>query len=126
MAWSYDATTLDTSKRNQVRFKLGDTVSTDALLQDEEIDYLLSQNNDVVLTAAIEGCLAIITALSGAVDFSIGPYSESQGDRLKNYQTLYRILQAQTVRLNTPLSEAPTTEPIFYYGMLSNAGVTDE
>lgn len=126
MSWTYNPANLDTSKRDQVRFKLGDTVEADGLLQDEEIDFLLEQANGNVLNACIQGCVSIITFLSGFVDFKIGPYSESQGSRLNAYQVLYRQLLAQAARMNPPLAEAPTTAPVFHYDMMSLEGPEHE
>lgn len=122
MAWTYNPNCLSTSKKDQVRFKLGDTVEADGLLQDEEIEFLLAQAGSDVLQASAQGCISIISLLSGAVDFKIGPYSESQGSRLTAYQNLYQQLQAQAARLNSPIAEAPTTDPVFYYDMMSLEG----
>ena len=122
MAWTYNPEDLSTSKRDQVRFKLGDTVEADGLLQDEEIDFLLEQANDDVLRASIQGCLSIISFLAGYTDFKIGPYSESQESRLNAFQILYRQLLAQVARLTAPLAEAPTTAPVFHYDMMSLEG----
>lgn len=119
MAWSYDPTSLATSKKDQIRFKLGDTVEADALLQDEEIEFLLAQSNGDVLQASIQACISIISILSGFTDFKVGPYSESQGSRLSAYRSLYRMLLAQAARMNAPLAEAPTTAPVFHYDMMT-------
>lgn len=126
MAWTYDPSKLSTSKRDQVRFKLGDTVEADGLLQDEEIDFLLEQAGGDVLRASIQGCQSIISFLSSFVDFKIGPYSESQGSRLNAYQILYRQLLAQVARMNPPIAEQPTTSPVFHYDMMSLEGPNHE
>ena len=118
MAWSYDPTTLSSSSKDQVRFKLGDTVEEEALLQDEEIEFLLAQNNGSVIQATIAACMSIISILSGVTDFRIGPYSESQGNRLKAYQALYQTLLAQASRLNSPIAKDPTTTSVFHYDMM--------
>lgn len=126
MSWSYDPVRLATSKRDQVRFKLGDTIEEDALLQDEEIDFLLLEAHDDVMRASIQGCLAIISVLSGAVDFKIGPYSESQGTRLQSYRTLYSRLLAQEIGVKPPIAQTPTTSAIFHYDMMTTEGFNHE
>lgn len=125
MSWSYVANYLAISKKDQVRFKIGDTVAADGLLQDEEIEFLLSQNDGDVLRTAISCCISIISVLSGFTDFKVGPYSESQGSRLTAYQTLHRMLLDEATKINSPIAEVPTTSQIFYYNMMS-AGDTDD
>jgi hypothetical protein len=126
MAWTYDPVNLAESKTHQVRFKLGDTVESDALLQDEEIDFLLQQTGNDVLRASIQGCLSIISVLSGLVDFRVGPYSESQGSRLKAYELLLAQLQAQVAGFQPPMANAPTTTPVFHYDMMTTEGFNHE
>ena len=52
MAWTYDATLLSIStsvgRRYSVRLIIGDTDTTDQQLQDEEIDFFLSQGGDSI------------------------------------------------------------------------------
>ena len=122
MAWTYNPNCLSISKKDQVRFKLGDTVEADGLLQDEEIEFLLTQAGGDVLQASVQGCASIISLLSGIVDFKIGPYSESQSNRLNAYQNMYTRLQAQAARINSPVAESPTTDPVFHYDMMSTEG----
>lgn len=126
MSWSYNPETLKDDKKDQVRLKLGDTDESDALLQDEEILFLLEQSNDNVLKASVQGCLLIISKLSGLVDFKVGPYSESQGDRLKSYQLLYSMLSSQAAIACAPLAKTPTTGAVFHYDMMSIGGCEHE
>ncbi|MDD2230535.1 MAG: hypothetical protein PHY48_14135 [Candidatus Cloacimonetes bacterium] len=122
MSWSYDPENLATSKKDQVRFKLGDTVEADGLLQDKEIEYLLEQANGNVLAATLQGCQSIISRLSGMIDFSVGPYSESHGNRLASYRALYDQLMLQMSGMNPPIGAKPTTGTIFSYDMMAKDG----
>ena len=67
MTWSYDPTTLDTNKTNQVRFLAGDTESTDPLVQNEEIVFALTQRNSIYGAAAIV-CRTIAAKFSRQAD----------------------------------------------------------
>lgn len=122
MAWSYDLTALSESKKDQVRFKLGDTFPEDPMLQDEEIAFLLEQNGDDVTKVAIAACDVIISKLSSIPDFKIGPYSETQGSRLTAYRSLRNLLIMQSIRTNAPIAQAPSTSPVFYYDMMITEG----
>ena len=57
MAWTYDPTNLDKStaagRLNVVRFLVGDTEATKPQVQDEEINFGLSESQDDVYYAAI-------------------------------------------------------------------------
>lgn len=56
MAWTYDPTDLDTTtasgRLNSVRLLVGDTDTLDQQVQDEEIVFSLSQNNNSIYSAA--------------------------------------------------------------------------
>lgn len=117
--WSYDPTNLENSLKDQVRLALGDTDIDSPLLQDEEIEFLLKTNGNDIQATTLAGCSSIIAMLSQEVNFKVGPYSESQDNRLKAFQTLYTQLLTQAGRLSPPLMKSPTTTPIFNYDMLS-------
>lgn len=53
MSWSYDASMLATSALFRVRFLSGDVDTTDQLVQDEEITYLLTQTTNETIAAAM-------------------------------------------------------------------------
>ena len=122
MSWSYDPALLLDSKKDQVRFKLGDTNPDSPVLEDEEIDFLLVQSGDDVLRATISACDGIISKISSIPDFRIGPYSESQGNRLSAYRSLRATLTAQLARLNAPIAHSPSTDQIFHYDMMVSGG----
>ena len=67
MTWTYDVSTLLTSKLMQVRFLVGDTVSTDPQMQDEEINFALTQRSSIY-GAAADVCRALASKLSRQAD----------------------------------------------------------
>lgn len=82
-------------RRDAVRLTIGDTLSTDWQLTDEEIAYYLSQKANYVAPASIEAVKALIAKYSRAVDTSVvavGSVSASQ--RVTNYQKLLDQLVA--------------------------------
>lgn len=126
MAFSYNPDQLGSSKKDQVRFLLGDTNEADALLKDEEIMFLLAQNSNDIIKTATKACASIIASLSSLVDFTVGPYSESQGNRLHAYKLLYEYLLKQGASLNAPISQRPTTKSVFHYDMMSRDKYEDK
>ena len=93
MAWSYSATNLNTTtasgRLNSVRLLVGDTDTTDQLVQDEEITFALSQANDNIYYAAAWVCRTIAAKFSRMVDTQLdGALQASYSDRAKQYQQL--------------------------------------
>lgn len=120
MAVSYDVTQLATSKLYQVRLRLGDTDIATAEFQDEELEFFLSESHNNVLSTCIKACSAALSKIAHAVDYSLGPYSESSGsDRFNRWITLQKSLQAEAASTSCPLINNPTTEKIFSYDMMS-------
>lgn len=121
MAWAY---TGDLSKPlDWVRFTIGDTTESDALMTDAEITSLLtlySKNRTALL------CMEnILATLSKSCDYKIGPESVALSDRYKNYQTFYLAKKASLSQatLSPQVIQTPTgntEDPIFTIGMDDN------
>lgn len=90
MAFTYSG---DPSKSDleKIRFLVGDTDPQQALLQDEEILFLLEQFPDPEV-AAIEACARIVAKLSKEIDYAIGPERVAARQRYLNYRALYNSL----------------------------------
>lgn len=100
MSWSYDPTLLNTTsasgRLNSVRLLVGDTDTTDQLVQNEEIVFALSQSGDNVYTAAAWVCRVIAAKFSRLVDTELsGALSASYSDKAKHYQLL--AVQVETL-----------------------------
>ena len=100
MAWSYDPTDLNTTtasgRLNSVRLLVGDTDTTDQLVQNEEITFGLSQANNNVYYAAAWVCRTIAAKFSRLVDTNLsGALSANYSDRAKQYQQLASQIEAQ-------------------------------
>lgn len=119
MAWIYDPASLQDSPKDQIRLLIGDTLESDPLLQDEEIQFYIDQCSGDITRAALSCVNVIITRICSTPDYTLGPYSESNGNRLKAFQSIKAELDAKVTGYNAPLTSAPTTEPIFGYNMMS-------
>lgn len=119
MPWTYDPMKLKDSLKDQIRLLIGDTIESDPLLQDEEIQFYIDQSPNDVNRAALASINVIITRICSTPDYTLGPYSESNGSRLKAFQSVKAELEAKVIGYNSPLASVPTTESIFSYDMMS-------
>jgi hypothetical protein len=71
MSWSYNPSQLAVNAKDAVRLLIGDVVSTDQQMQDEEIAYLGTVRGSIYGTAA-ECCRALAAKFSRSVDQQAG------------------------------------------------------
>jgi hypothetical protein len=100
MAWSYDVADLTTTtssvRINTVRLLVGDTDTTDQLVQNEEVAFALAQVNNNVYYAGSWVCKAIAAKFSRMVTTTLdGALSSNYSDRAKQYQQLSIQIEAQ-------------------------------
>lgn len=86
MSWTYSGDP-GQSDKDAIRFMLGDTLSTDPILQDEEIMYTLSRNSSID-DAAYAACVGIVANFSRLVDSTVGKVKISYSQKAKQYQIL--------------------------------------
>lgn len=100
MTFSYDNTDLgtDTSsgRLNAVRLLIGDTLSSDQQIQNEEITFALTQTGDNVYYAAAWVSRTIASKYARYVDTDLdGELSEKYSQLQKHYSTLANQLEYQ-------------------------------
>jgi hypothetical protein len=92
MTWSYSGNPASSSK-DMVRFLIGDTVSTAQLMQDEEINAILTYQSNPIYAAAY--CAdAMCAKFAREADLSIGATSISASQKSKAYCALADRLRA--------------------------------
>ena len=105
MSWTYDGNPGDgtsAERRDAVRLSIGDTISTDPQLSDQEIAYYLAQKADSAPSASIEAVKGLIAKYSRAVDTDVvGVGKVSASDRVKSYQALLSTLIADRANVAT-------------------------
>lgn len=84
MTWSYNIENLATAPKDQVRLLIGDTLTTDQQLQDEEINYLLTTRGSLYGTAA-ECCRSLQAKFSRSVDQAAGASKTMYSQLAKAY-----------------------------------------
>tara|TARA_B100000768_G_scaffold164772_1_gene166919 strand:+ start:1257 stop:1718 length:462 start_codon:yes stop_codon:yes gene_type:complete len=100
MAWTYDPTTLGTAsadeRLNSVRLLSGDTDITDQQLQNEEINFSLTQTGNNVYYSAAWSARAISSKYARLVDTEVdGILSSKYSTLAKQYMTLADTLEYQ-------------------------------
>ena len=94
MSWDY---TPGESTRDWVRFMIGDTDSTNELLQNEEIDAALANEGSQYAAAAVSA-EALAGKFADQSDRKIGPLSISTGKKAERYERLAKRLRANIGR----------------------------
>lgn len=87
MSWSYNTSLLSSSTRTKVRLIIGDTDITRQLLQDEEIDYVITAES-VATTAAAVCCDLLAAKYAFLCNTDNGELRISAAARHKHYQDL--------------------------------------
>lgn len=97
MTWSYSADALSETVDGplmQVRLHIGDTDEDDQQLQDEEIQYLLTQES-TTLMAASRACEILAARYARQADKKVGDLSITYTKTSENYRLLAASLMAQ-------------------------------
>jgi hypothetical protein len=120
------------SQQDELRFLVGDTLSTDYQFSDEELSYLISSHGNVA-RAAIEACDGLIAKYARLVTQSVGAISISYSDRMKHYQILLARLKRNLCPIpyaggisvddmNGNNTDTDATQPAFSIGMHDRKG----
>lgn len=100
MTWTYSGNP-SASDLDAVRFAIGDTDSRDPILQDEEINYLLTVKVSIN-NAAYEACNRIVAKFSRMADQTVGPVQTNYSQLVKHYKAL-----ANDLRVNANSNAIP-------------------
>lgn len=91
MSWNY--VDPSASAKDAVRFLVGDTDSSDQLLQDEEINWILGFYNNAPMNAAVRACEAIMTKFARMADETVGQVRVEYSQKSKAYRDMRLELQ---------------------------------
>jgi hypothetical protein len=94
MTWTYNLSLLATSKLAQVRFLMGDTVATSPQMQDEEINFAITQRGSIY-GAAADVCRALSAKLSREADTVDKDLRTMMSSRAKAYAARANALEIQ-------------------------------
>jgi hypothetical protein len=125
------------SETGQVRFYVGDTNPSDALLADDEVEFLLDAEGSVQ-AAAIAAAEAIAAKFTRLADKSVGDLSISQSQKAKQYLALAERLRRAMAKgallyfggiskttKETREADTDRVEPAFTVAMLDDPQVSE-
>jgi hypothetical protein len=93
MTWTYSGNPSN-SQLDEVRFIIGDTDTTDQLLSNEEINYMIATHG-ASRYAASESCRAIAAKFARLMNRSIGGLSADFSAKYRQYLELSESIEAQ-------------------------------
>jgi hypothetical protein len=94
MTWSYNLPILAKSPKDAVRLLIGDTDSTNPLMQDEEINYFLSKRPNTYGTAA-ECCRSLAVRFSSSATTAAGDTKIAYSDLAKAFAARATAFESQ-------------------------------
>ena len=99
MTWTYSGDPASNA-RDSIRFLIGDTDTTDQLINDEEIAWMNNQvtGSDTattgVYTVAVRACLTIASKFARMADKSVGDLSVTMSQKATGYREQAKALKA--------------------------------
>lgn len=111
MTWTYDASGLTTSFKDQVRFVVGDVLPTDPQIQDEEINYVLTQRGSVFGAAAM-CCRSLASKYARSAD-------QKAGDSQVWYSQISKSYALRAIELEAAAAQSGTSVVPFAGGTSS-------
>ncbi len=118
MSWTYSGDP-STSKLDECRFIVGDTLANEPVMQNEEIQYLIDEciNNDTKLLYELFNRAATIFARD--IKRRLGPQSEDPTERLKYFRDQATVYKAKLGACGISLPKYAYPKA-FRKGMMSN------
>lgn len=86
-----------TTALSKLRLELGDTVETDHLFNDDELQHFLTEEADDVLKARLRACEAAMLRLARAYDFETDGQSFNRSQMSAAYAKMAKQLRAQGI-----------------------------
>ncbi len=97
--WTYDVANIATSPKDQTRFLLGDVLSKDPQVQDEEIEFVLTQRSNIYGAAAM-CCQSIAAQYSRRADTVTGELHTLYSAQAKAYAARALFYEGKAVALS--------------------------
>lgn len=115
MSWSYSGNPASSDK-DMLRFTIGDTDSTEPIMQDEELLYLISEYGSNKNLLMYQAFTRTATLFARDIKKSLGPQSQDPTERLK-------FFKEQSNYFKGKLSIAGVSVPSYNYPKVFNKGM---
>lgn len=118
MSWTYSGNPSD-SQLNEIRFIIGDTNEAEPIMQDEEIEYLITEYGNNKNLLMYQAFIRAATLFARDIKRSLGPQSEDPTDRLKFFKDQANSYKSKlaVAGISVPTYNYPK---VFHKGMNSN------
>jgi len=118
MSWNYSGNPAS-SELDELRFIIGDTNSAEPIMQDEEIQYLITEYGSNRNLLMYQAFVRAATLFARDIKRSLGPQSEDPTERLKFFRDQANSYKAKlnVVGISVPTYNHPK---VFHKGMHSN------
>lgn len=118
MSWSYSGDPAN-SQLDELRFTIGDTSISEQIMQDEELEYLITQYGTNRNALLYQVFVRTATLFARDIKRSLGPQSEDPTERLRFFKSQADFYKAKVASagLSLPVYAYPKT---FRKGMHSN------
>jgi hypothetical protein len=117
---SFTYTDPSASRRDAIRFIIGDTKSVDHLLEDAEIDWIIDQNEFTNKQIAV-AFRQMATAFAIKPDRrKLGPQEESASQRLAYFKAMASKYERELNYTGLPPLPEYQADPVFEKGMMEN------
>ena len=115
MSWTYSGNPAN-SKLDEMRFVIGDTNESSPIMQDEEIEYLITEYGSNSNLLLYQMFVRTATIFARDIKRSLGPQSEDPTERLKFYRD-------QAALYKNKLSVAGVSVPTYAYPKVFRKGM---
>ncbi len=118
MSWTYSGNPAS-SQRDELRFTISDTNQAEPIMQDEELDYLITEYGSNRNMLMYQAFTRAATLFARDIKRSLGPQSEDPTERLKFFrdQANYFRSKLSVAGISVPVYNYPK---VFHKGMHSN------
>ena len=118
MSWSYSGNPAS-SELDELRFIIGDTNMSEPIMQDEELEYLITKYGSNRNLLMYQAFTRAATLFARDIKRSLGPQSEDPTERLKYFRDQANAYKAKLAiaGISVPVYKYPK---IFHKGMHSN------
>jgi acetyl esterase/lipase len=118
MSWSYSGNPAS-SEMDELRFIIGDTNISEPIMQDEELEYLITKYGSNRNLLMYQAFTRAATLFARDIKRSLGPQSEDPTERLKYFRDQANAYKAKLAiaGISVPVYNYPK---VFHKGMHSN------
>lgn len=120
MSWSYSGDPTS-SPLDAFRFKLKDTIESDPILSDEEINFILTEykSENAQLAIGFRQCAASFARKP--IKRSLGPQAEDNSKRLKFYEDMAQKYEDMLIYSGKPRDPRYQHDVVFEKGMMEGS-----